>query len=154
MVAWRDGVGKSKYRPTSVVLWVYTSSRSSLLVSPVCKEGQKIVYGISKGRTLKVTCEVEADPEDVTFFWVFNNTYHKKHISTFFLASKLRSVAHYKPKTNEDFGSLYCWARNIVGVQKEPCIFSVIPAGRPSMFQIYVFDKWPSVSELSIGVYF
>lgn len=30
-----------------------------------------------------------------------------------------------------DFGTILCWAENIVGQQKEPCVFHLIAAGKP-----------------------
>ena len=30
-----------------------------------------------------------------------------------------------------DFGTIMCWADNVVGQQKEPCVFHLIAAGKP-----------------------
>lgn len=30
-----------------------------------------------------------------------------------------------------DFGTIMCWAENVVGQQKEPCVFHLIAAGKP-----------------------
>ena len=30
-----------------------------------------------------------------------------------------------------DYGSLMCWATNSIGRQDDPCIFHLIPAGKP-----------------------
>lgn len=32
-----------------------------------------------------------------------------------------------------DYGTLMCWADNVVGQQKEPCIFHIIAAGKPDV---------------------
>lgn len=32
-----------------------------------------------------------------------------------------------------DFGTILCWASNVVGQQKEPCVFHLIAAGKPDM---------------------
>ena len=45
---------------------------------------------------------------------VFNDTH-----------SRLR----YMPEEETDFGLVYCWARNTMGVMRSPCIFQLIPAG-------------------------
>ena len=34
-----------------------------------------------------------------------------------------------------DYGSLMCWATNSIGRMDEPCIFHLIPAGRPDPVQ-------------------
>ncbi|KAK7071659.1 hypothetical protein SK128_020371 [Halocaridina rubra] len=41
------------------------------------------------------------------------------------------SILRYTPKTHLDFGDLLCWAINDIGLQKEPCIFRIIPAAKP-----------------------
>ena len=33
-------------------------------------------------------------------------------------------------RTELDYGNLLCWGRNSVGVQQDPCVFHLIPAGR------------------------
>lgn len=30
-----------------------------------------------------------------------------------------------------DYGTIMCWADNVVGQQKEPCVFHLIAAGKP-----------------------
>lgn len=30
-----------------------------------------------------------------------------------------------------DYGTLMCWADNVVGQQREPCVFHIIAAGKP-----------------------
>ena len=34
-------------------------------------------------------------------------------------------------RTELDYGNLMCWATNSVGTQRDPCIFHLIPAGKP-----------------------
>lgn len=36
-----------------------------------------------------------------------------------------------KKKQEMDFGTIMCWADNVVGQQKEPCVFHLIAAGKP-----------------------
>lgn len=42
----------------------------------------------------------------------------------------MRSVATYQPKTELDYGTLLCWAKNEFGVQFRPCVFHIVPAGK------------------------
>ncbi|CAG2118686.1 unnamed protein product, partial [Medioppia subpectinata] len=42
--------------------------------APVCKSGQKIVYGIGLGETAKILCDVDARPQQIFFQWSFNDT--------------------------------------------------------------------------------
>lgn len=47
------------------------------------------------------------------------------------LHSEQASTLTYTPVKEMDFGTIMCWADNVVGQQKEPCIFHLIAAGKP-----------------------
>lgn len=83
---------------------------------------------------LKVRCQISADPSDVTFSWQFNNSGESFDVSPnrFATASSNISELEYTPKSQRDYGTLTCWAKNAIGRQMEPCIFQVVPAARPS----------------------
>ena len=85
---------------------------------------------MAKREPIKVPCEVDADPPQVTFRWSFNNSFEVIAVKNF-ISVKTRSIATYAPRTKYGYGELYCWAKNRVGEQSEPCVFSVIPAGPP-----------------------
>ncbi|XP_067143539.1 neural cell adhesion molecule 2-like isoform X1 [Centruroides vittatus] len=102
--------------------------------SPVCKSDQKWLYGVARHEAVNVTCEIDADPLKVTFYWKFNNSAESLDISTFSSDNNL-STATYLPRTEYDYGTLLCWGKNNVGLQKEPCIFTIIPAGPPDPLQ-------------------
>jgi hypothetical protein len=40
-----------------------------------------------------------------------------------------RSWLYFTPKSKEDYGSFQCWAQNVIGKQRTPCVFHVHPAG-------------------------
>ncbi|XP_022257833.1 hemicentin-2-like [Limulus polyphemus] len=100
--------------------------------APVCKPGQRTVYGTAVHETVRVLCEVDADPEEVTFRWMFNNSRGKREVLSF-KDDFTRSVASFIPQSQEDYGTLVCWGSNRVGVQKEPCFYNVIAVGPPAM---------------------
>lgn len=70
-------------------------------VAPVCRPGQKTIYSGGRQETIKVLCELEANPHNVTFNWKFNAS------ATEFLdlpASQIfpernNAVAQYTPMT-------------------------------------------------------
>jgi hypothetical protein len=35
----------------------------------------------------------------------------------------------YSPEDDDDFGLIYCKAENAMGEMREPCVFTIIPAG-------------------------
>lgn len=98
--------------------------------APVCSSGQKVVYGAARHEDVNVTCEVDADPPKVEFRWGFNNTDESLVVVSYTTAGT-KSVAKYVPRNKQDYGDLYCWGTNDVGMQIEPCIFSIVPIGPP-----------------------
>lgn len=39
------------------------------------------------------------------------------------------SRLNYTPTTDLDYGTISCWGRNAIGMQKMPCTFQVVAAG-------------------------
>lgn len=99
--------------------------------SPVCKSGQETSFSAVVNKPIHIGCEVESDPDDVTFKWEFNGTSPggNQQVSPV-KGSDVKSILNYTPLTELDFGAFYCWGKNSVGVQKEPCVFVINPAGR------------------------
>lgn len=92
-----------------------------------------MVYGLARHEAAEIFCEVDAFPPPESFKWKFNNTAEifdmppngfQQHALG---ASKLI----YTPVKEMDFGTIMCWADNVVGQQKEPCVFHLIAAGKP-----------------------
>lgn len=54
----------------------------------------------------------------------------------------LKSTLSYTPRAEKDYGFLYCWGKNEVRWQQEPCVFRVIPAGE----MLNDFIKYPMMS--------
>ena len=75
-----------------------------------------------------ILCQVDAEPQDVAFQWTVNNNELLGSYNSYGLESTLT----YVPKTKRDFGVVSCRAKNAVGVQLDPCIFSIVAAGLPS----------------------
>ncbi|XP_046638968.1 uncharacterized protein LOC124320237 isoform X2 [Daphnia pulicaria] len=105
------------------------------------------VSGVSKQETASLDCQVDADPSnEVHFWWTFLGTPMKSNGSmmvtssgdaillprSLFTAQGSTSVLQYSPKSELDFGVVACWASNPVGNQREPCLFHVVPAGKPA----------------------
>ncbi|XP_054706717.1 hemicentin-2-like [Uloborus diversus] len=104
--------------------------------SPFCAKGQKTVYGVARHEEANVSCAVEADPPEVQFRWTFNNSLTETiDIQSFSNDGGSRSIARYIPRTRLDYGALYCFAKNVAGVLKEPCVFTIVPTGPPEPVQ-------------------
>ncbi|KAG5870292.1 hypothetical protein JTB14_002060, partial [Gonioctena quinquepunctata] len=100
--------------------------------TPTCRPGQPKVFGVARHETAKIVCELEGNPTDIQFVWKFNNSGDTVDIPQSQIhTEKARSIALYKPMTELDYGTLLCWGRNEIGMQREPCVFYVNPAGKP-----------------------
>ncbi|XP_055382448.1 uncharacterized protein LOC129612717 [Condylostylus longicornis] len=101
--------------------------------APVCRPGQRTAYSSGRQETVKVICEVEANPSEVSFVWKFNSstTEYVDIAASLVAIDRSRSIAHYTPMTEHDYGTLLCWASNEIGDQTEPCVYTINPAGEP-----------------------
>ncbi|KAF4530083.1 hypothetical protein B566_EDAN001339 [Ephemera danica] len=100
--------------------------------APVCKPGQQNLFGVARQEAARIPCQLDANPTDVHFIWKFNNTSETIDIPQAHMnIDRARSVATYSPMTELDYGTLLCWGRNELGTQQQPCVFHIIPAGKP-----------------------
>lgn len=88
---------------------------------------------MGRNEAADVLCEVDAYPSPDAFKWSFNNTAETFDMpqSGYRVHSEQASTLTYTPVKEMDFGTIMCWADNVVGQQKEPCIFHLIAAGKP-----------------------
>ncbi|XP_039281570.1 LOW QUALITY PROTEIN: hemicentin-2 [Nilaparvata lugens] len=112
---------------------------------PVCRPGQQTVLGAARLEKTEIACEVEANPVAVNFTWEIHpgagvngsvgpgagKSRDKVEDKVEFDVEKTRSTAVVTPVTTADFGEFSCWATNVIGRQLEPCVYKLIPAGRP-----------------------
>lgn len=116
---------KCKYRLT-----VSTSLTHHFPVAPVCRPGQTKEFAVAEEETVRVSCEVEADPAAVAFTWVFENEAGSVEMPSNQAAVEgTRSTMRYTPVDEMDYGTLTCWGRNEIGKQREPCVYLLNPAG-------------------------
>ncbi|XP_014252897.1 synaptogenesis protein syg-2-like [Cimex lectularius] len=105
-----------------------------VMYKPMCKEVQKSVIGVGRSEEARVLCEVEAFPAPDRFHWSFNNSAENMEISPSRFHNSLQlslSTLSYTPQNEMDYGTVMCWASNSAGQQIDPCVFHIIPAGRP-----------------------
>ncbi|KAK7862758.1 hypothetical protein R5R35_002521 [Gryllus longicercus] len=107
--------------------------RLDVKYAPVCRPHQQRVYGAARLETLQVSCEVDANPPAALFRWSFNSSAvaPREVTAVASAAGGGRSLAAYTPRAERDYGTLLCWGRNALGAQAQPCVFHVVPAGRP-----------------------
>ena len=115
----------------------FTTHCLLLADKPICRPDQKRVYGVARHENAHVMCEVEAYPPPDSFKWSFNNTAETidvpqaryKTSAAPSGSSTSQSMLTYTPMTEMDYGTVMCWASNMAGQQKEPCVFHIIAAG-------------------------
>ncbi|XP_042863985.1 nephrin-like [Penaeus japonicus] len=116
----------------------------SIKYAPRCAVSPSL-RGVGLQEPINVTCEVDADPPDVTFTWTFNNSVRREQSEIVdgkrYTTEKLRSVLFYTPRSERDYGTLLCHAQNSVGKQTTPCSFTVISAGPPEEVKGCVVDN-------------
>ena len=99
-----------------------------ILVVPVCDKQHQLVYGGGENKSVNISCKVKAYPEPHSFAWSFNSSTRQMDIAQTHSPSKLKGTSYivYTPVSQNDFGSLLCWAENDAGPQVKPCVFQVM----------------------------
>lgn len=114
--------------------------------APVCKDGSSTqVVGALKHETISLVCGVQSKPPPITFHWTFNNSGELMNVpaNRFTQVKPLSLITshwhgsrlNYTPANDMDYGTVACWAKNRIGVQKTPCLFQIIVAGKPYPLQ-------------------
>ncbi|XP_037073231.1 uncharacterized protein LOC119094261 [Pollicipes pollicipes] len=104
----------------------------TLGVAPVCRPELPHIYGVSKKEQVNILCDVDSNPSRLHFLWTFNNTSEMTELDSRLVnSSETRSMLTYQPKTEMDYGTIFCWATNDIGRMARPCVFHVIAAGPP-----------------------
>jgi hypothetical protein len=97
----------------------------------VCNAQDVVVVGGSFNEQLSIQCEVAADPSDVKFLWMFNNSGENNKVAEDRIRNRnVTSTLSYTIISERDYGTLQCWGSNDIGRQLEPCVFQVVPAGK------------------------
>uniref|UniRef100_A0A182Y5L5 Ig-like domain-containing protein n=1 Tax=Anopheles stephensi TaxID=30069 RepID=A0A182Y5L5_ANOST len=92
-----------------------------------------ILIGASRNENVEIPCHIFADPPARSFHWRFNNSAEILQVDAHRYTSQGNiSILNYAPVTDQDFGTLTCWAVNEVGPQSQPCTFQLVLADLPS----------------------
>ncbi|XP_017879884.1 hemicentin-2-like [Ceratina calcarata] len=120
------------------------SIKLDIMYAPICISSTQVV-GALKHETISLVCGVQAKPPPTTFHWTFNNSGELMNVpADRFTQAKPLSVItnhwngsrlNYTPVSDMDYGTVACWAENRIGVQKTPCLFQIIVAGKPYPLQ-------------------
>ncbi|XP_055902155.1 protein turtle homolog A-like [Eupeodes corollae] len=104
--------------------------------APICSMEHEELLGALKHETLMLKCEVDASPPADSYHWTFNSSGEQTELPARLHSTETGySRLNYTPTTDLDYGAISCWGRNSIGVQKTPCIFQIVAAGRPFPLQ-------------------
>lgn len=104
-------------------------------VAPVCNTDREELLGALKHETLQLKCEVESSPPAESFHWTFNSSGEQTDLPSQLHSSETGlSRLNYTPTSDLDYGTISCWGRNAIGVQKSPCVFQIVAAGNYTQF--------------------
>lgn len=79
---------------------------------------------------LQLKCEVESSPPAEAFHWTFNSSGEQTELTSQLQTTESGwSRLNYTPTSDLDYGTISCWARNVIGTQKTPCVFQIVAAG-------------------------
>jgi hypothetical protein len=96
---------------------------------PVCRPGLPQTYSVDRGEIADIRCEVESNPAASDFRWKFNTS--SADIAELPTHGEAKNSFEFKPQSENDYGTVLCWGLNSIGMQTEPCVFQVVPAGKP-----------------------
>nr|XP_017021487.1 protein turtle homolog A isoform X1 [Drosophila kikkawai]XP_017021488.1 protein turtle homolog A isoform X1 [Drosophila kikkawai] len=104
--------------------------------APICATDHEELLGALKHETLPLKCEVDASPPADSFHWTFNSSGEQTELPARLHSSETgMSRLNYTPSTDLDYGTISCWGKNSIGMQKSPCVFQIVAAGRPFPLQ-------------------
>ncbi|KAK8374265.1 hypothetical protein O3P69_011299 [Scylla paramamosain] len=104
-----------------------------VMYPPECVLDRTTVLAVGRGERVNISCRVASNPPRATFHWRLNGS-ERTYTSRGEPLPRGHVSSHYafEGASDKDYGMLHCWANNSVGVQEQPCMFQIIPAGPPS----------------------
>ena len=100
------------------------------LDAPECTISEEVTYAISVGETIRIPCNMSAHPKILDFVWTIKSRNRTRIISNY-TQTAFQSFLTLNLKNKNQYGILYCQARNEIGKQKNPCISRIVEAALP-----------------------
>ncbi|XP_065218970.1 cell adhesion molecule 3-like [Planococcus citri] len=99
--------------------------------TPICRKNETEIHRARKQETVLLKCEVDANPPPTEFIWSLNTSSSndmKSDQEPNLITTQPNPFFNYTPKSDSEFGTLSCKARNTVGVQITACSFQIVAA--------------------------
>lgn len=100
-----------------------------------------IIIAASRSEDVNITCEMDALPDRLKFQWTHTNTVgeNSELESDMYTSLGSKSLLRYHLRSEEDFGTLLCWAANTIGPAERPCVYQLVPAGLFVCLSLFFF---------------
>ncbi|XP_018016763.1 nephrin isoform X2 [Hyalella azteca] len=100
---------------------------------PTCRDSGLQLVGTDTYEKVKLGCRINSSPDPTSFRWQLKTGSQSIDMpERQFQVMDQLSILSYTPKTPMDYGTLYCWAKNLIGEQEMPCKFELVAAVFPS----------------------
>ncbi|XP_075734443.1 nephrin-like isoform X1 [Rhipicephalus microplus] len=120
---------------------VSNSVRLRIKHAPVCEREESALFISAVEQEVELPCAMVAEPSQLVFSWSLNGSLGKREL-TGFQSHGARSSLKFRPKSEVDYGTLECTARNSIGSAIRPCIFHLLrPPGNS-----WLSRKWYNCS--------
>ncbi|KAF2359832.1 CD80-like immunoglobulin C2-set [Trinorchestia longiramus] len=102
---------------------------------PTCRDPGLQLVGTGSYEEVKLGCRVNSSPDPESYKWQLQTTSHSVDMPEEQIQQMEQiSILRYTPESPSDYGTLYCWATNDIGMQDVPCKFELVAAVFPSPF--------------------
>ncbi|ODM99241.1 Hemicentin-1 [Orchesella cincta] len=124
-----QGEGTSNH----VLLDIMCKSNAPACQSELSGTDAPIIIAASRSEDVNITCEMDALPDRLKFQWTHTNTVgeNSELESDMYTSLGSKSLLRYHLRSEEDFGTLLCWAHNSIGAAERPCVYQLVPADVP-----------------------
>lgn len=86
------------------------------------KSGQRLSDDYNKMSRANKNVYTKNETNNINLGW--------KTLSSSNVHESSENIITIKPTSNDDFGLFACWAKNIAGLQTEPCLFALLPISK------------------------
>ncbi|GFS72329.1 nephrin [Nephila pilipes] len=94
--------------------------------APKCNTSDIETYVLTEIETVNVSCNVHAEPDNLTFLWSLENSQGVIILQNW----SSMHILNYSV-TDFGYGTMSCWGQNSIGIQESPCQFKLLAASIP-----------------------
>ncbi|XP_022249744.1 hemicentin-2-like isoform X1 [Limulus polyphemus] len=113
----------------------------NLKFAPICAQRKQQEFRVMRNSSVTLKCLVHANPFDLKFQWYLKSSANIEEVNGYKENMTLNTLV-YTPSKDSDYGVIICQASNSIGVQQVPCVFHLLPVGKPDFLKnCVIFDQ-------------